>query len=38
MPAIRRKNIASPANAFLNHPKLEKTLEALEAYGCTLPR
>ena len=32
-----RKNIASPANAFLNHPKLEKTLEALEAYGCTSP-
>ena len=32
-----RKNIASPANAFLNHPKLEKTLEALEAYGCTFP-
>ena len=33
-----RKNIASPANAFLNHPKLEKTLEALEAYTSPLNR
>lgn len=30
-----RKNIASPANAALNHPKLEDTLEALAEYGCT---
>lgn len=30
-----RKYIASPANAMLNHPKLEKNLEALEEYGCT---
>ena len=30
-----RKNIAAPANAYLNHPKLEKTLEELEEYGNT---
>ena len=29
------KNIASPANAALNHPKLENMLEALAEYGCT---
>jgi len=32
-----RKYIASPANALMNHPKLEAALEALEAYGCTSP-
>ena len=30
-----RKNIAAPANAYLNHPKLEKALEELEEYGNT---
>ena len=30
-----RKNIASPANAMMNHPKLEDALAALEEYGCT---
>ena len=30
-----RKNIASPGNAYQNHPKLEATLEALAEYGCT---
>ena len=30
-----RKYISAPANAFQNHPKLEKNLEALEEYGCT---
>ncbi len=30
-----RKYIASPANAYQNHPKVERNLEALEEYGCT---
>lgn len=30
-----RKNIASPANATLNHPKVEAAMAALEEYGCT---
>ena len=30
-----KKNVASPANALVNHPKLEKNLAALEAYACT---
>ena len=30
-----KKNVASPANALVNHPKLEKNLEALEEYACT---
>ncbi len=32
-----KKNVASPANALVNHPKLEKNLAALEAYACTSP-
>ena len=32
-----RKYISSPANAYQNHPKLEKNLADLEAYGCTCP-
>ena len=32
-----KKNVASPANALVNHPKLEKNLKALEAYACTSP-
>ena len=30
-----KKNVASPANALVNHPKLEKNLKALEEYACT---
>ena len=30
-----RKNIAAPANAYRNHPKLEQTMAALEAFGNT---
>ena len=30
-----RKYIASPANAYQNHPKVEQNLEALAEYGCT---
>ena len=29
-----KKNVASPANALVNHPKLEKNLKALEEYAC----
>ena len=32
-----RKNIAAPANAMMNHPKLEKNIQALEEYACTSP-
>ncbi len=32
-----RKYISSPANAYQNHPKVEKSLEALEEYGYTSP-
>ena len=32
-----RKNIAAPANAMMNHPKLEKNMQALEEYACTSP-
>ena len=32
-----KKNVAAPANAMQNHPKLEKNLKALEAYACTSP-
>jgi indolepyruvate ferredoxin oxidoreductase alpha subunit len=32
-----RKYIAAPANAYMNHPKVEKNLEELAAYGCTSP-
>lgn len=32
-----RKNIAAPANAYQNHPKLEKVLANLVEYGCTSP-
>ena len=32
-----RKYISSPANAYLNHPKVEAALTALEEYGCTSP-
>ena len=32
-----RKYIAAPANAYQNHPKLEKNLAALEAYACASP-
>ena len=32
-----KKNVASPANAMQNHPKLEKNLKALEEYACTSP-
>ena len=32
-----KKNVASPANALVNHPKLEKNLKALEEYACTTP-
>ena len=31
------KNVSTPANAYLNHPKVEKNLAALEEYGCTCP-
>ena len=27
----------APANAYRNHPKVEKNLKALEEYGCTCP-
>ena len=29
------KNVAAPANAYRNHPKVEATIKALEEYGCT---
>ncbi len=32
-----RKNVCTPANAFLNHPKVEENLKALEAYACESP-
>jgi indolepyruvate ferredoxin oxidoreductase alpha subunit len=32
-----RKYIAAPANAYMNHPKVEKNLAALEEYGNTCP-
>lgn len=32
-----RKNICAPANAYENHPKVERNLAALEAYGVTCP-
>ena len=32
-----KKNVAAPANAMVNHPKLEKNLKALEEYACTSP-
>ena len=32
-----RKYIAAPANAYQNHPKLEKALEALQAEACRSP-
>ena len=32
-----RKYISSPANAMMNHPKVEDALAALEEYGCTSP-
>jgi len=32
-----RKYICSPANAYLNHPKVEENLIALEEYACTSP-
>ncbi|MBQ7492288.1 MAG: indolepyruvate ferredoxin oxidoreductase subunit alpha [Clostridia bacterium] len=32
-----RKYIASPANAMLNHPKLEKNMEELERFACSSP-
>ncbi len=31
------KNVCTPANAYRNHPKVEKNLAALEEYGCTSP-
>lgn len=31
------KNVSSPANAYKNHPKVERNLTALEAYGNTSP-
>ena len=39
LPYVRntRKYISSPANAHQNHPKLEKNLEALEAWGVACP-
>ncbi len=30
-----KKFVAAPANAMVNHPKLEKNLKALEEYACT---
>ena len=32
-----KKFVAAPANAMVNHPKLEKNLKALEEYACTSP-
>ena len=32
-----RKYNCVPANAYRNHPKVEKNLSALEEYGCTSP-
>ena len=32
-----RKYICAPANAYLNHPKVEQNLSALEEYACTSP-
>ena len=32
-----RKNVCVPANAYLNHAKVEKNLAALEEYGNTCP-
>ena len=32
-----KKFVAAPANAMVNHPKLEKNLAALEEYACTSP-
>ena len=32
-----RKNVCTPANAYMNHPKVEKNLAALEEYGNTCP-
>ena len=39
LPYIRntRKYISAPANAYQNHPKLEKNLEALATYGTSCP-
>ncbi|MBO4872876.1 MAG: indolepyruvate ferredoxin oxidoreductase subunit alpha [Lachnospiraceae bacterium] len=32
-----RKNVCTPANAMLNHPKVEANLKALEAWACESP-
>lgn len=32
-----RKNVCTPAHAYLNHPKVEKSLKELERYGNTSP-
>lgn len=32
-----RRNVCTPANAYMNHPILEKKLEELAAYGVTSP-
>ena len=32
-----RKNVCTPANAYLNHPKVEENLKALEKWACTSP-
>ena len=32
-----KKYVAAPANAMVNHPKLEQNLKALEEYACTSP-
>ena len=39
VPYVRntRKFISAPANAYRNHPKLEKALAELEKLGCTSP-
>ena len=39
MPYIRNaaKNVCAPANAYKNHPKVERKLAELEAYGNTSP-
>ncbi len=30
-----RKNVCTPANAYLNHPKVEENLKKLEQWGCS---
>ena len=32
-----RKNVCTPANAYLNHPKVEENLKALGKWACTSP-